>query len=84
MNAPITVPDPPCSSVPPITAAEIAWNRITLAPDGSGVVVAARTASRIPTNPASAAHSTKLRVSTTLVRTPASDAPSRFPPTATV
>ena len=30
MNAPTTVPDPPCSSVPPITAAEIAWNRIVV------------------------------------------------------
>src|ERR1700757_1376160 len=36
MNAPITVPDPPWSSVPPMTAAEMAWNRMTLEPEGSG------------------------------------------------
>ena len=48
ISAPTTVPDPPARSVPPITAAAIALNRISLAPATSGWTEEARTASRIP------------------------------------
>ena len=84
ISAPTTVPEPPRSSVPPITAAAIAWKRISFEPDGSGVAVTVRTASRIPTSPASVAHRMKLRISTSRTRIPASAAPRRLPPTATV
>ena len=53
-------------------------------PEGSGVMLAVRTASRIPAKPAVSAQSTKLRTSTRLTLMPASAAPSRLPPAATV
>ena len=43
-SAPTTVPDPPASSVPPITAAAIASSRISFAPPTSGCTEEARTA----------------------------------------
>ena len=83
MNAPITVPLPPASSVPPMTAAEIAWNMIP-APPASGSVVVIRTASMIPAKPASVLASMKLRTFVQRTRMPASREPRRFPPTANV
>ncbi len=84
ISAPTTVPDPPASSVPPITAAEIASNRISFAPATSGWTEDARTASRIPTKPPAVLQRMKLRIITRRTRTPASEAPSLFEPTATV
>src|SRR3954470_7500542 len=83
-SAPIAVPSPPASSVPPITAADTARNIVSDAPAVSGVTDPARLASRMPTNPASRLHSTKLRITPERTFTPASAAPCLLPPTAIV
>jgi hypothetical protein len=84
ISAPTTVPEPPASSVPPMTAAEMPSNRTSLAPDGSGWTELVRTASRIPTSAAHVLHRMKLRMITIRTLIPASAAPRRLPPTATV
>src|SRR3954470_17611447 len=83
-SAPIAVPSPPASSVPPMTAADTARNIVSDAPAVSGWTELARLASRIPTKPARKLHTTKLRITTTRTFTPASAAPCLLPPTATV
>src|SRR3954468_657982 len=83
-SAPIAVPSPPASSVPPITAADTARNIVSEAPAVSGVTELERIASRTPTKPAKKLHTTKLRITTARTFTPASAAPCLLPPTATV
>ena len=78
------MPEPPASSVPPITAAAMPSNSTEFAPDGSGCTDVVRTASSTPTMPAHALHMMKLRMMTRRTLMPASAAPWRLPPTATV
>ena len=67
-----------------MTAAEMPSNSTALAPDGSGCTDVVRTASSTPTKPAQTLHRTKLRMMTRRTLMPASAAPWRLPPTATV
>ena len=83
-SAPIAVPSPPASSVPPITAADTARNIVSDAPAVSGVTELERIASRMPTKPAKKLQSTKLRITTMRTFTPASAAPCLLPPIAIV
>jgi hypothetical protein len=82
INAPTTVPEPPASRVPPITAAEIPSKRTELAPAGSGWTDVVRTASITPTSPAQRLQMMKLRMITQRTLIPASAAPIRLLPTA--
>ena len=69
-NAPITVPDPPVSSVPPMTAAATASNTFwpdTAAPGSNDPI---RIPSIIPAKPASIEATTKFRMRMLLVGTP--------------
>ena len=83
-SAPIAVPSPPASSVPPITAADTARNIVSDAPAVSGVTEPARVASRMPTKPAKTLQRMKLRMTTMRTLMPASRAPCLLPPTAIV
>src|SRR5579875_819314 len=67
-----------------MTAAEIAWKRNTLDVEGSGAALLVCTAWSTPVNPASTAHNAKLRMMFAFSLIPASFAPRRLPPTATV
>src|SRR5690349_19291121 len=83
-SAPIAVPSPPASSVPPMTAADTARNIVSAAPAVSGVTEVERIASSTPTNPARVLQRMKLRMTTKRTLMPASAAPCLLPPTETV
>ena len=76
-------PEPPKSEVPPMTAAAIAMN-IRSGPPCSGTMVVIRVESRIPAKPASRFASTKFPILIMRTLIPASAAPIRLPPVATV
>src|SRR6266508_2132451 len=75
-NAPATVPDPPASAVPPITAADTARNMIPKPPPMLGSMVLMRKASRIPTKPPRVLTIMKLTILMRPARMPASVATS--------
>ncbi len=70
-KAPITVPEPPASAVPPMTAAATPRN-IRSEPPASGSIESTRIASLMPAKPAKTAASMKLPTLIRLVCTPAS------------
>ncbi len=82
-SAPMTVPSPPVSSVPPITAEAMAENMISVPPE-SGSIEPMRKASRMPAKPPSTLQSTKLPVLIIRTLMPTSAAPTGLPPVAMV
>src|SRR5712691_176971 len=83
MKPPTTVPTPPNSEVPPITAPATARN-IRSGPPWSGTIVVMRVESTMPAKPASTFASTKFPILIARTLTPLSAAPRRLPPVAKV
>src|ERR1035437_2249012 len=82
--APTTVPEPPSSAVPPMTAAATAVNIRLLPPALGSNDFAILVPSRIPANPERTAVSTKARILIRRTLMPASDAPIMLAPVAMV
>src|SRR3712207_8691391 len=75
-NAPVTVPTPPSSAVPPMTAAAMHSSTMS-GPPASGSMELMRNDSMIPTNPPSTPARMKLPILMRAMLTPASRDPSR-------